>query len=151
MNETQSTLGTWWTVEGFSKAAKPEVFSTLPKTGVVDEILKAAGYKCGLRYGGEFDALQLEIYRHKIERHLLVYINNEDGGLAFFFVSLDDTAAFFATWYPQFLTNASLVAQRDKLERIATTLTAFVRHGHGLETIEEYGDRSQADEQQNSR
>jgi hypothetical protein len=144
-DKTQQPLTTWWTTEGFSQAPEPELYTALPRTGDWEEMLKTAGYEPYTSCGGEYDNVQLEVHSHRNDDHLLVCINNANGGLAGFFVSDENRAAFFATWYVQFLRDAAVIAQTEALEQIAKTLTAFVRRGHSTDTIDEYGETDKDD------
>jgi hypothetical protein len=137
MNEQSSKTETWWTPDGWHQDAAPASYSATEKETDYEKALTLAGYQRWAQYGTEFDQLQISLYRG--DRHWLVDISNETGGLGIFFVAQAYESAFFATWYAQFLQDAALVNGYDPLCRIAKTLTAFVRHGHGAETIDEFG------------
>jgi hypothetical protein len=51
-----------------------------------------------------------------------------------------DRDEFFATWYLEFLRTGAQLSQNDHLKTIAKAFVAFVRHGHGTETIDEHGE-----------
>ena len=68
------------------------------------------------------------------------------GGVSLFFVAAEDQPEFFSTWYIGFIRDAAVTNHQCHLETIAKTLTAFVRHGHGEETIDEFGESSLDDD-----
>jgi hypothetical protein len=137
---------TWWTPTGWSRSPEPEAYANMTGTGDWEDLLKAAGYKYHANYGGEFSEISVQIYYHASWDHLLVDLSNQNGGLASFFVASEHIGAFFATWYVQFLRDAAAPAILKSLEQIAETLTAFVRYGHGEDTIDEYGEMDYDDE-----
>ena len=57
------------------------------------------GTHCARTIGGEWDAVSLEIRYCGHPSHLLVEVNDSNGGLGLFFVDNEDTASFYADWY----------------------------------------------------
>ena len=147
----------WWTASGWQKKAAPEVYRDMFLKAETDweKLLQETGYKSRAYYGGKFDPLQIKVYECRTEEHpypvlhLFVEIWDESEGqnVSLFFVEAEDEKIFFATWYPNFLKEAAALQQAIALERIAKTLTAFVRHGHGDDTIDEFGHQSYDDHQ----
>jgi hypothetical protein len=144
MNDEIKDLKTWWKAGDFLLAPAPCAYSSLPAGNIPNwpSALKNAGYTNFAHYGDEFDPLSVKVWRYQPENHLLVEIWNESNGLSLFFVAAPDSDMFFATWYVSFVRDATVARQRDVFDRIAKILIAFVRHGHGPDTIDEYGDES---------
>jgi hypothetical protein len=144
MNTETNTASSWWTQEGFILKSAPQAYVDKPESSDPDNDLAQVGYEkfgaLGNLEANEPALLHVEIYRHK--DHFLVEIWNETYQLSQFFVSDKASAAFFATWYPDIVRAIALDNQSRHLSVIAKTLVAFVRHGHGLETISEYGGMS---------
>jgi hypothetical protein len=103
-----------------------------------EQCLEDAGYE-RLLASFRSDELEIAIYAHTIESHSLVEICDVAGSLSEFFVAEQDDNAFFASWYMEFLRSVAWSEQAKSLAKIARTLVAFVRHGHGKETIDEDG------------
>ena len=137
----QNNKSTWWTPQGFTTGEPPAAYAEL--RGSRREP-KEVGYELIIQPRDEFSDLQVMIYTHK--DHLHVQVWNHDCALSEFFVARSDEDLFFATWYVEFRRSAAQVNQAECLERIARTLTAFVRHGHGEDTIDEFGEESRDDE-----
>jgi hypothetical protein len=137
MNAETNTASSWWTEAGFILKSAPPAYADQPESSD----LAQAGYvkfgDLGNRETNEPALLHVEIYWNK--DHFLVEIWNETYQLSHFFVSDKSSAAFFATWYPDIVRAIALDNQSRQLSVIAKTLIAFVRHGHGPETISEYG------------
>ena len=137
---TEPHSSSWWTLEGFIRIkSAPQSYLDIPQDSDPEKTLAQAGYEkyalCGNTETSNL--LCVEIYRHK--DHYLVEIWNDSSRLSHFFVSHEQSDAFFATWYPDFVRTIALDNQSRQLSVIAKTLIAFVRHGHGRETISEYG------------
>jgi hypothetical protein len=150
------TPATWWTTTGWRKKAEPKVYANMSLEGNSDweKLLKKTGYRLRTHCGGRiYDPFSIKIYEYRNSadkvRHLLVVIYNEDGRLlSLFFVDHEDQMIFFADWYSSFVKEIAVLQQAEMLQRIAKTLVAFVRHGHGCGTIDENAQRS-FDNQQN--
>jgi hypothetical protein len=142
MDDQEPEKATWWTPEKYLQAPKPPAFARLDESdesGDWDKILKAGGYDMETFYGGEFDPLQVRVHRHRDDRHLLVELWDVNVSLSTFFVSPEHRDAFFAMFYPQFLQAAALSMQADCLGQITKIFRAYVRHGHGPDTIDRNG------------
>lgn len=82
---------------------------------------------------------------HSGDKHLFVELWNIDSGQGSFFVTSEDTSAFMATWWLDFLYKQSIAVISTQMQRIAKTLVAFVRHDHGEHVIDENGEMSYDD------
>jgi hypothetical protein len=133
----------------------PPAFRAFLESGNDDDWergLAKAGYKKRhLFSSGKFPGLELRIYRHRLESHLYVAVGDTNDGLSGyrclseFFVAERDRNAFFATWYVEFMRSMAQVVQSESIATIARTLVAFVRHGHGTDTVDEDGEDSYDD------
>jgi hypothetical protein len=154
-NETTNRLATsWWTPQGFVRREMPPAFRAFLENGNDDDwergLADAGHEKRHLFSNGKFPGLEIRIYRHWLgmESHLYVAVGDTNDGssgyrcLSEFFVSERDVNAFFASWYVAFVRSAAQSEQAESIARIAKTLVAFVRHGHGTDTIDEYGEES---------
>lgn len=139
-----TTLATWWTPQGFIFQDPPPAYIAAWGNGTDwAECLKGAGYEAIASYGqGDAPDLEVRVYWHNTEAHLFVDVWNWDCGLSDFFVAEQFRNAFFASWYVEFLRSAAQIQQAVHVAMIAKSLLAFVRHGHGTRTIDEYGDES---------
>jgi hypothetical protein len=137
-----TTLATWWTPQGFVFQDPPPAFLATCEPGSDwGKWLKDAGYESIASCGEEKECPQLEVrvYRHRKEAHLFVDVWNWNGGLGDFFVTEQFKTVFFATWYVEFVRGIAQIEQAEQIMAIAKSLVAFVRHGHGRSTIDEFG------------
>jgi hypothetical protein len=139
---------TWWRAGRFVRAEEPEAFtrSWTSKINNWEKSLEDVGYMRIHSYGGESELLSIKVWWHRQQEHYLLDVSYNSDGISVFFVSAEDQPEFFATWYVGFIRDATVTNQGRHLETIAKTLTAFVRHGHGEETIDEYGESSLDDD-----
>jgi hypothetical protein len=102
-----------------------------------------AGYSIMTGYGDEEDKdiLGSKIYLHNGEDYYLVEIRDFSLCYVRIFVTAAEKDDFFAKWYLDFLSRAAAINQTLTLDQIARTLTAFVRHGTGEETIDAGGEQ----------
>ena len=145
MEQKSAQTYSWWTSAGFVQAPASAPYAQLEATAKPGAdwgaLLRDAGYRHTADFGGETTPISSKIWTHQ-DRHLLVEIWNEYESLSMFFVANTDAAAFFATWYPVFLAQAAIVIHAEALSQIATTLVAFVRHGHGEDVIDRWGEQT---------
>jgi hypothetical protein len=59
-----------------------------------------------------------------------------------FFVAEQNRDVFFATWYPDYVAKAATANKANELEKLTRAIVAWIRHGRGIETIDEYGDHN---------
>jgi hypothetical protein len=111
------------------------------------EILAAAGYEDQADAGEQFEtAFELEAWRFAPKdgdpdpEHYMVQVGDWTMILTQFFVAVTDADAFFATWWMDAVARSNAGRVAEMSSRVAKALVAFVRHGHGEATIDEYGD-----------
>jgi hypothetical protein len=129
----------WWSPLGWKRQAPPpsyvEVFDS-------EELLTEARGKAGYEEVGprvEDDGTQLEykLFKHT-DGHLVVELYDGGSCIAEFFVADEDVAPFFVEKYPSLIA-ATVSAEKISNERaLLKTLIAFVRHGHGKNTIDQF-------------
>jgi hypothetical protein len=111
------------------------------------EILNANGYEKSGQIGEPYDLVEAGIWRQEEDGHLLVELNiGADDYSNRFFVRPEHVVHFFLTEAPKLAGAWAQVETAYQLQKITKTLGAFVRHGHGVDTIDEDGDRSLDDE-----
>lgn len=137
MNENQAT---WWTPEGFSQSSPPAEYTNM-EDGDWNELLKKAGYEEVAEYGEDIaSAGKITVYCQESDSHLLVTTETVLGWPSQFFVANQNRNSFFATWYPDYIAKVALVNKLDEFGNLAHALIAWIRHGHGIETIDEHGE-----------
>jgi len=132
-----------WQPSGWSHIPKPEALLRAEAIGdkTWPDCLTAAGWEHHHVNGDWTDGAPSEwiIYAHPEAKILLVEVWLGDARTAWFIVREGDAAAFVLDRYmPALVANATERAAAA-LERISTTLTAFVRHGHGQHVINACG------------
>ncbi len=138
----------WWTPEGWITALEPLAYTK----AITSEKVMSNWYGVLTQEG----FVQLEGYGDKNDRHQISVWKSGDGELyvtlsgitesfASFFVGAVYRDAFYADRYPKLVLAAAAAMQADALKVIAKTLLAFVRHGQGRTTIDEFGWRSADD------
>jgi hypothetical protein len=140
---------TWWTPQGFVIQDAPAAYLATQEQPDGDwrKILASAGYaRLTSIANEEFDLLKIYVYSHSATGHLFVEIWNEYECLSHFFVTQQFENVFFATWYLEFVRTIAQIEQAKQIKAIAKSLTAFVRYGHGVDTIDEYGEQSYDDD-----
>ena len=138
----------WWSPSGWLQKPAPEMYREAialseKNSGDWLKALHDAGYSEYLSYSGDEFPLSIEVYQSASpppEYHLFVQTFDGDGQqMNSFFIAGEDVESFSSDWYRSFLRDAAVLRQAAALEQIAKTLAAFVRHGHGIETISESG------------
>lgn len=101
--------------------------------GLLDDLFTKAGYeKCGPEWESE---LNWTMWKHRADRHLHVALWDSSNQLTAFFVAANDVPDFFVEKYPAMVAAVRNVDQIHFMEQIARIFLAFVRHGHGRDTI----------------
>jgi hypothetical protein len=133
----------WWKVgEGLVYREFPASF--LAFLGDTTQTFQEAGYSILTGYGDEEDKdiFGSKIYLHKGEDYYLVEIRDFSLCYVRIFVTEAEKDDFFAKWYFDFLARAASINQTASLARITRSLTAFIRHGTGEDTIDEGGEQT---------
>ena len=135
----------YWTPSGFTSGAEPPAYTAVTSGDETDwaKSLTENGYEKWEEIGEEFDLVQVEIWRHKEDGHLLVeqYVSY-CGTYEMFLVASEHVTEFFFIEIPRLMNSWAQAKIARQQQKIAKTLIAFVRHGHGQETIDEYGEQS---------
>jgi hypothetical protein len=118
---------------------------TVPSGDDADR-LKAAGYDYGAAQGEEFEtAFELEAWCFTPKEgdqdlsHYMVQVGDWSMILAQFFVEAAHADMFFASWWMEAVARSNAGRMAEMSARMAAAVVAFVRHGHGEDTIDEYG------------
>lgn len=132
----------WWSPSTITMAPPPEAWATYLVLEDLDEskAMKSVGYDLAAspRYDDD-DIYCLFVWKHD-DGHLFVEMRDFlDREMMLFFVQPHHAPAFFMEKLPVLLKMINDSAISMQLRRIATTLTAFVRHGEGEMTIDESG------------
>jgi hypothetical protein len=134
----------WWTPNGWVRSPPPPPFLAsieLEDAQVWDEVLAKNGYNKLHQFGDSAleTVIDVTVWRHADE-HLIVAVSDCDRMLAEFFVSDVHSTQFIVERLPILLSGYGLI--ETELSTIRKTLIAFVRHGHGVRTIDRYGEES---------
>lgn len=129
----------WWSASGWRRDAPPGVYiaawtASLDPAMSITGAMKAAGYTAIRLARDEFEAQQIDLNTHR-DGHMQMEIWLADCCLQEFFVAAEDVAAFLVEKLPNLLQGMRALNREDIDSRMLKTLIAFVRHGHGEETI----------------
>ena len=133
----------WHPTEGYHRgAAGPEYADLLDSDErFLDVALHATGWEeidgTDATKVSEFD---VTVYQHQKTKSLLVDLANSAQGLARVYVDGAHADYFMLTEYLRIRKQADAVTGGDNLGLIRKALISFVRHGHGMSTISEYGE-----------
>jgi hypothetical protein len=108
-----------------------------------DELLKKAGYEEIAEYGDDLaSAGKIVVYCQKSDGHLLVITETILAWQSQFFVSDQNRQVFFATWYPDYIAKAATANKATEFEKLTRAAISWIRHGRGIETIDEHGEHN---------
>lgn len=146
MYKNPQTAATWWTLEGFTLGLEPEAFHSIleiPDTDW-DKVIAQAGYSRIDSCGDESISIKIEIYEHVEHDHYYVQYSSYTIG-ADFFVKAELYDAFIFRWYLKTLQEIAAAEQSKAITTLTSVIIAFVRQGHGRETVNANGDQTQDD------
>jgi hypothetical protein len=133
---------TWWAPEGFSQANLPVEYANMGD-GDWYELLQKAGYEEVAEYGDDLtSAGKITVYRQESNGHLLVTTETVLGWQSQFFLTDQNRQVFFATWYPDYIAKAAAANKADELGKLTLAAISWIRHGRGIETIDEHGEHN---------
>jgi hypothetical protein len=135
----------YWTPQGLTSGEPPPTWTAVCATKKTDSDLNENGYGKLVEIGKDYDLIHIWVWEHA-DGHLWINTGSE-GYHQHLFVKPEHASAFLFNEVPK-LTSIWVQAETaSQLQKIAKTLIAFVRHGHGEETISEDGDYSLDDSQ----
>jgi hypothetical protein len=128
---------TWWTGDAWVKGSEPEPFASMQE--ISDETLSEAGYDSVI-FGEEAWPYTIEVHDNADAKHLLVVLDCPHvKWLTTFFVSHSNLAAFYVDKLPSMVSAFAANAGAEATQRLTKAIIAFIRHGHGESTIDEFG------------
>ncbi len=140
MPDDNSETVSWWTSEGWRRLPPPAEYAAYTSAGA-EGAPKAFGYIQLAKFGdsdGE-TAVEVTISTVAEDVHLFVEIWTYDSLLAAVFVAKAHREPFIVDKLPSLLRDFGIADYPSDLSRIRNAITAFIRHGHGERTIDEYG------------
>jgi hypothetical protein len=139
----------WWTPGGWEQRPGPAEYAPVEAADTdIDEAMKAAGYHRLTKLGdaGNFETdYEVSVSVNAPDQHLFVEMWGIDCQLCEFFVAAEHRAPFILDALPWMLATSAGTEIVNNLRAIRKTLVAFVRHGEGEGTIDEYGERTADD------
>lgn len=133
---------TWWRLTGWEKGPEPAPYAAewLAMASYEEEMPKR-GYENLVCHEDQPHAsdVQVAVWQHQDDDHLFVMLSNGYQGYSSFFVTGRDADAFMATAYLDLLRAGYAEQQARALQDMRRMFLAFVRHGHGENTIDSYG------------
>jgi hypothetical protein len=139
-------LRAWWTSGGWERAPAPAQFQAADmEVGDFDRALEAADYHLMVQLGGSLELYELKVWRSRTDQHCYVDLWDVEGEWSSFFVSSGHADAFIIDKLPMIMQALAAVQISDELRKIRRTLVAYVRHGQGTDTIDEYGEDTEDD------
>ena len=103
-----------------------------------DKLLAKHGYERKGTIGGEFSLIDVTIWQHR-DGHVLVDHHVAAGWSIVLFIRADDVGAWSLDGYQKLAPAYAQAEQAAALSRLSKSIIAFIRHGHGEETIDEFG------------
>ena len=103
-----------------------------------DKLLAKHGYERKGTIGGEFSLIDVTIWQHR-DGHVLVDHHVAAGWSIVLFIRPDDVGAWSLDGYLKLAPAYAQAEQAAALSRLSKSIIAFIRHGHGEETIDEFG------------
>ena len=146
MSEHRST---WWTPEGWINSEAPDQYvKALEAAAECNNnwvaMLEAGGFtkhhSGDSGEGAEGEDFGLYIYECTKGKVLLVEVWNDYEEVGYFFVNSESIVPFFAEWLPEFKARRAQCLLALETKMIREALIAFIRHGHGRQVIDTYGD-----------
>jgi hypothetical protein len=143
MSTETPNLYAWWTPDGWTQSDAPEAYSVADqaKTGF-DQSLEANGYRMLHKIGdsGQFITdVDIEVREHT-DRHLYVGMGDCNGMLDEFFVAPQHHTPFMVDRFPGLIRDLASHEAASEWRTIRRAIVAFIRHGEGTDTIDEYGE-----------
>lgn len=134
----------WWTQNGWCWDSPPDAYvQWLADEGDYANAARRAGYTMlisGFPPEDEYSvAGSITVWQHAA--HLLVERWDCDTRNVAFFVAHADIPAFRSTLLPQMMQAQAAIWQAEEMRRLRRVFTAWVRHGAGERTVDEYADR----------
>lgn len=133
----------WWSPAGWTRQAPPEPFV---KASVADlpSVWEEEGYSRVLMMDDDESWLNYSLWRNK-DGHLHIQVWTGETCVEEFFVRGPDVAAFCVEKLPSMLNGAAALSGIERDRRLLKTLIAFVRFGHGEDTIDDMGHNDRDD------
>jgi hypothetical protein len=140
----------YWTPAGIVMDEPPPAYAALWNDETEtdwEKLLDKHGYEPKGRIGQEFSLINVIIWRQQ-EDELLMVEHDIAGGYPdiTFFIRADDVGAWSLDGYIKLVQASAQADQAAALSRLSKSIIAFIRHGHGEDTIDEYGDWSLDDQ-----
>jgi hypothetical protein len=141
-------LYAWWTPGGWENLPAPEPFP-IPEQVTIgwDEAFSAAGYSTVIQAGDTSDYNTSTEVKVSVQTdgHLHIAMWAVDTFLAEFFVAEAHRVSFIVDRLPTLLRDFAHHEAAIEMRRITKAILAFIRHGHGEDTIDEDGEFSRDD------
>jgi hypothetical protein len=110
-----------------------------------EKLLAKHGYRLNGSIGEEeFSLVKVTIWEHQ-DGHVLADHHVGGSWSIVFFVRAEGVGAWSLDGYLKLVQAYVQVEQADALSRLSKSVIAFIRHGHGEDTIDEYGEWSEDD------
>lgn len=143
MSDTsESKIASWWTPHGWRQASEPERWRRLQQVTDWAVAMAAAGYRRAHDFNGDElrNAVNVTVWRSDAEAYVELWDISEE--LTSFFVEKQHLPAFMVDKLPQMIGAFAAVDTAANLAQLSKAIVAFIRHGHGKQTISEDGYRS---------
>jgi hypothetical protein len=144
MSDETPKLRVWWTTDGrWEHHVPPDAWLAADAAETdFSDALRAAGYDILHKVGDSGDFItdvEIETWAHS-DGHLFVIISDCAGLLAEFFVSRIARVPFVVDKLPDLIRSFCIGDMLNELRTIRRAIVAWVRHGEGEDTIDQYGE-----------
>lgn len=147
MSEASETeAASWWTPHGWRRLPEPERWRKVKQVDTTNTAWADAMTAIGYRRAHDFNedevknAINVTVWRSDAEAYVELWDISEE--LTHFFVEEQHLPAFMVDKLPQMIGAFAAVDTAANLAQLNKAIVAFIRHGHGKQTITEDGFRS---------